>query len=848
METIIRKIDKNQINQDVIEEAGNVLKQGGLVAFPTETVYGLGADALKEEAAKKTYAAKGRPSDNPLIVHIADYEDLKKVAVNIPPETDALAAHFWPGPLTMIFEKSESVPYGTTGGLDTVAVRMPSDPIAAALIRAAGGFVSAPSANTSGRPSPTTAEHVRVDLEGKIDMILDGGAVDIGLESTILDMTVEPPMILRPGAITADMFEEVIGPVGVDETLVNSESKQAPKAPGMKYRHYAPKAKLMIVEGNIREEILAIRQLAYAAHREGKEVGIIATGETVQFYNYGIVKNIGTRENENTIARNLYRVLREFDEEDVDLIYSESFAMNGIGKAIMNRLEKAAGHMHLQATEITKKQKYRRVIFVSEADSAVGPMAAELLCHQDLEQEYIIESGGLVVLFPEPVNQKAEAIMKSAPDDGAQVADSYTVADSVDLIVILPAYGSGNKADAVYNTVTLYKEGVAVLNVLNSAALVGDFGNGGVQIYRNLVIFHCVAQEGGVCKAGSLSGNEVTGVLDDDRVFSVVEQHIVSCFAGGLAAAYKQNLIADIDLILEHLSEGERLVKAFDVGHGSGNRAACYDDIVKAVQSAEIVDLGVEANVDALLFDLVAVPADELLVVFLEGHCGCGEEQASELSGLFKYGGDVAALLENERALHAADAAAYDGDFFGFLCGNYLVAIVLHGGRVQSAACKMQRVTKMLNVGGACELGHVEAAVVTADTGLYLVFVSGLYFMDPVVINEILTCYCNCVELACLDLLGGLNGIHSPCADYGLIGELLNMLNILKVAVIGHILRRMCPVPGVIGAVVAIEHIVACIGQILDCPLGLLHVTAELLEVGLVGHCALTPVLGLGND
>ena len=171
---------------------------------------------------------------------------------------------------------------------------------------------------------------------------------------------------------------------------------------------------MMFVEGNIREEILAIRQLAYAAHREGKKVGIIATGETVQFYNYGIVKNIGTRENENTIARNLYRVLREFDEEDVDLIYSESFAMNGIGKAIMNRLEKAAGHMHLQATEITKKQKYRRVIFVSEADSAVGPMAAELLCHQDLEQEYIIESGGLVVLFPEPVNQKAEAIMKSA--------------------------------------------------------------------------------------------------------------------------------------------------------------------------------------------------------------------------------------------------------------------------------------------------------------------------------------------------------------------------------------------------------------------------------------------------
>ena len=179
METIVKKTDKNQIDKEVIREAGDILKKGGLVAFPTETVYGLGADALQEEAAKKTYEAKGRPSDNPLIVHIADYEDLKKIAVNIPAETDALAAHFWPGPLTMIFEKSDIVPYGTTGGLDTVAVRMPSDPVAAELIRAAGGFVSAPSANTSGRPSPTTAEHVLEDLGGKIDMVIDGGSVEL---------------------------------------------------------------------------------------------------------------------------------------------------------------------------------------------------------------------------------------------------------------------------------------------------------------------------------------------------------------------------------------------------------------------------------------------------------------------------------------------------------------------------------------------------------------------------------------------------------------------------------------------------------------------------------------------
>ncbi|HJD48268.1 MAG TPA: threonylcarbamoyl-AMP synthase [Candidatus Mediterraneibacter norfolkensis] len=414
MKTIVRKTDKNQIDNEVIREAGEILKKGGLVAFPTETVYGLGADALKSEAAKKTYEAKGRPSDNPLIVHISDYEDLKKIAVNIPAQTDALAAHFWPGPLTMIFEKSDIVPYGTTGGLDTVAVRMPSDPIAAEVIREAGGFVSAPSANTSGRPSPTTAEHVLEDLGGKIDMVIDGGSVEIGLESTILDMTVEPPMILRPGAITADMFEEVIGPVSVDETILGSESEKPPKAPGMKYRHYAPKARLAIVEGDLREEILAIRQLAYAAGREGKKVGIIATDETLPFYGHGLVKDIGTRENEKTIARNLYRILREFDEEDIDTIYSESFAMQGIGKAIMNRLEKAAGHLRISAAAIVKEQRYRRVIFVSSTDSARGPMAAELLRHEDLEQEYVIDSMGIVVLFPEPANQKAEAIMKSA--------------------------------------------------------------------------------------------------------------------------------------------------------------------------------------------------------------------------------------------------------------------------------------------------------------------------------------------------------------------------------------------------------------------------------------------------
>lgn len=413
MKTLIEKIDKNQIDEQVMERAGEILKQGGLVAFPSETVYGLGANALDEEAAKKTYAAKGRPSDNPLIVHIADIEALDAIVTNVPDKAKPIMEKFWPGPLTLIFEKKEIVPMGTTGGLSTVAVRMPVNEIALALIRAGGGYVSGPSANTSGRPSPTTAQHVAEDLDGKIDMILDGGSVDIGVESSILDMTVEPPMILRPGAITKEMLEEVIGEVAVDKTLLSEESGEAPKAPGMKYRHYAPKAQLMIVEGETEEAVKAIKQIAYEQTRLGYKVGIIATNETIDSYTTGIVKNIGARSNENSIAKNLYGVLREFDEEEVDYIYSEAFDAEGIGYAIMNRLDKAAGHHTLQAGDITKLQKYRRVLFVSNSDNCRGPMAAELLRNEVLNQEYAIESRGMVVLFPEPANQKAEAIMRS---------------------------------------------------------------------------------------------------------------------------------------------------------------------------------------------------------------------------------------------------------------------------------------------------------------------------------------------------------------------------------------------------------------------------------------------------
>lgn len=348
MKTIIKKVDQTFIDENTIKEAGDIIKSGGLVAFPTETVYGLGADALNTEAAKKIYEAKGRPSDNPLIVHIADMKDLEKIAKDIPKAAYELAEEFWPGPLTMILNKTNNVPLGTTGGLETVAIRMPSNKIATKLIKASGGFIAAPSANTSGKPSPTLAAHVEEDLKGTIDMIIDGGMVDIGVESTIIDLTVDPPMILRPGAITKAMMGEVIGKVSEDVTLMKDDDKHSPKAPGMKYRHYAPKAELIIVKGDMEKVIDKINELSSDAVKEGKRVGIIATGETKEHYKFGQIKSIGTRAHEETIAHHLYQILREFDDDKVDIIYSEAFDTKGIGKAIMNRLLKAAGHHIIQ--------------------------------------------------------------------------------------------------------------------------------------------------------------------------------------------------------------------------------------------------------------------------------------------------------------------------------------------------------------------------------------------------------------------------------------------------------------------------------------------------------------------
>lgn len=337
-------MNENRPDPDVIGRAGRIVADGGLVAFPTETVYGLGADALNREAAKKIYAAKGRPSDNPLIVHIAKWEDLSRIAEVIPEEAKVLADRFWPGPLTMIFSKKKIVPEETTGGLSTVAVRMPDNRIALALIEAAGGFIAAPSANLSGRPSPTCGAHVKEDMDGRIDVILDGGECGIGLESTIVDLTGDTPVILRPGYISISQIREAVGDAQYDPAILKkADPALRPKAPGMKYRHYAPKGDLTVISGERDAVVKRIREkIAEDAGRS--RIGVIASDETASCYSADLVLSIGSMADEEAIARHLYAVLRKCDEQQIDLIYSESFEGDGVRAAIMNRLVKAAGY------------------------------------------------------------------------------------------------------------------------------------------------------------------------------------------------------------------------------------------------------------------------------------------------------------------------------------------------------------------------------------------------------------------------------------------------------------------------------------------------------------------------
>ncbi|MCR5685691.1 MAG: threonylcarbamoyl-AMP synthase [Lachnospiraceae bacterium] len=408
MKTIIKKIDKENMSAADFAEAADILRNGGLVAFPTETVYGLGGDARNPEASAKIYAAKGRPSDNPLIVHIAEVSELDgvcgwdgSVQPGIRETALTLAQRFWPGPLTMVLPRGSSIPKQTTGGLDTVAVRLPSHPVARMLIKAAGLPVAAPSANLSGRPSTTKAEHVIEDLSGRIDMIIDSGSSQIGLESTIVDLTCSPPLILRPGYISIEQLREVLPDIDYDPAIVhdpdvtgrNARPDAPPKAPGMKYRHYAPKGELTIFEGTHEAVVKAINKelekyqskpavsgktaalgdvavsgefvapgeevapggvvasRKTAASGEGKtrtdticKVGVLASSEYASDYNCRNIRILGSRDNEAEIAAHLFDALRSFDADGTQVIFGECFTDGDLGAAIMNRLIKAAGY------------------------------------------------------------------------------------------------------------------------------------------------------------------------------------------------------------------------------------------------------------------------------------------------------------------------------------------------------------------------------------------------------------------------------------------------------------------------------------------------------------------------
>ncbi|WP_163192865.1 L-threonylcarbamoyladenylate synthase [Clostridium thermarum] len=342
METKITIMHEDGLDMDALEEAGYIIRKGGLVAFPTETVYGLGANALDEAAVKKIFEAKGRPQDNPLIVHIAHF-DLSAYAKEVPPIAEKLAKTFWPGPLTILLKKADIIPSTTTAGLDSVGLRMPSNKIARTLIEKAGLPIAAPSANISGRPSPTEVSRCIEDLSGKVDYIIGGDKSEVGLESTVVDCTVTPPCVLRPGGITLEMLRDINHDIYIDPAIMmKSDNNLKPKAPGMKYRHYAPKAPVKIIKGDLQKTIEKINEIVQNYIDRNMKVGIMATEETKKYYPLGEVVSLGSRYNLQSIAQNLFETLRTLDDRGVDVIISEAFEEKGIGIAVMNRLNKAA--------------------------------------------------------------------------------------------------------------------------------------------------------------------------------------------------------------------------------------------------------------------------------------------------------------------------------------------------------------------------------------------------------------------------------------------------------------------------------------------------------------------------
>lgn len=342
MKTDIIKFKGNTKDKIYLKKISDTLKDGGLVVFPTETVYGLGGNGLNKRACKKIYEAKGRPGDNPLILHIAENSQLDELVAEIPDVAKKCIEIFWPGPLTIIFKRAAIIPDEATGGLDTVAIREPSNEIAHAILKTVDFPVAAPSANLSGRPSPTKVEHVIEDLNGRVDIIVDGGHSVVGIESTVLDVTVDPPMILRPGKITLEDLKEIDKNITIDSATIDSKSGEIPKSPGQKYRHYAPRAEAICFGGRLDKVVNEIKK--NISENKDKKIAVLATDETYEEYKNLDIKllvNLGSREHLEEVASNLFDALRRCDEENIDIIFAEGFELRGMGLSIMNRLLKA---------------------------------------------------------------------------------------------------------------------------------------------------------------------------------------------------------------------------------------------------------------------------------------------------------------------------------------------------------------------------------------------------------------------------------------------------------------------------------------------------------------------------
>ena len=342
MKTDILLVDPAAIDGETLQRAGDCLRAGGLVAFPTETVYGLGANALDENAVARIFVAKDRPSNDPIIVHIADYDHLREIVREVPQIAEKLAAQLWPGPLTMIFRKSARVPANVSAGLDTVAVRMPSHPVALALIRAAGVPVAAPSANTFSRPSPTTAAHVLNDLSGRVDIVLDGGPATIGLESTVLDVIVNPPVILRPGGVSLEDLRALVPDVAVKARFVEMTAEESSSSPGMLTRHYAPSAEMILFTGEVRRVHEAMLHMGQKLSQEGKRVGVLVTDSEAAIFSKAGFEVYSLGDELAQISSRLFTGLRDLETRKVDVILSRDISREGLGLAVWDRLFRAA--------------------------------------------------------------------------------------------------------------------------------------------------------------------------------------------------------------------------------------------------------------------------------------------------------------------------------------------------------------------------------------------------------------------------------------------------------------------------------------------------------------------------